>query len=135
MPVAKKTKPSQPKKPAKSHTRTKRTHKKISPLKKSKTKHPSPATAKSRPAVFDPSAIEKYLSITDSIVVALDTREKVTLINEAGCKLLGYEKNKIIGKIWSEHFIPSVEKKEIKPFSKNIDRANWTPLDMWKAKF
>ncbi len=127
MPVAKKTKPSQPEKLAKSHTCAKRIHKKISSLKKSKTKHPSSTTVKSRPTVFDPSAIEKYLSITDSIVVALDTREQVTLINEAGCKLLGYEKNKIIGKIWSDHFIPSVEKKRNRTLFKKYRSGQLDP--------
>lgn len=123
MPAKKKLKSS----PAKNRTRTKTIQKKIFPLNKSKTNRRTPATAKNSPTIFDPWAIEKYLSITDNIVVALDSRGKVTFINKAGCKLLGYKKNEVIGKIWSDHFIPASEKKRNQTLFKNYRSGQLDP--------
>jgi len=49
---------------------------------------------------------KSYLDIVGTIMVALDTDQKVTLINRKGCEILGYDAEEIIGKNWFEHFIP-----------------------------
>ncbi len=45
---------------------------------------------------------EHYLDIASSMIVALDSEGKVTLVNKEMCKVLGYEKDELIGKIWFE---------------------------------
>ncbi|MDH3890841.1 MAG: PAS domain S-box protein [candidate division Zixibacteria bacterium] len=49
---------------------------------------------------------QKYLDIAGSILVALDTDGQVTMINRAGCEILGYAKDEIEGKDWFENFLP-----------------------------
>jgi len=52
-------------------------------------------------------------------VVVLNADQKVTLINTAGCKLLGYKENEIIGKNWFDIFLPeSIEKRMRTLFTK-----------------
>jgi len=48
----------------------------------------------------------EYLNIAKIMILALDLNGNITQINQAGCELLGYPKNKIIGKNWFELFIP-----------------------------
>ena len=49
----------------------------------------------------------QYLDIVGVIIVALDRRGRVTLINQKGCRLLGYTEDEIIGKNWFELALPS----------------------------
>lgn len=50
--------------------------------------------------------IEEVLNIAASIVVVLDMKGIVRVINARGCDILGYSKEEIIGKNWFRHFIP-----------------------------
>ena len=43
---------------------------------------------------------EKYLNIAAEIILSLDVNGDITLLNESGHKLLGYEKDELIGKNW-----------------------------------
>ena len=48
----------------------------------------------------------RYLDIVGTMVVAVDTDQTVSLINQAGCRLLGYSEAQILGKNWFDHFLP-----------------------------
>jgi two-component system cell cycle sensor histidine kinase/response regulator CckA len=49
---------------------------------------------------------QKYLDITAVIMVALDNRGEITLINRKGLEVLGYAEDEIIGKNWFDTFLP-----------------------------
>jgi len=53
----------------------------------------------------------KYLNIADVIILALDTKGIVTLINRKGSETLEYDVDSIVGKNWFSQFIPLSEKK------------------------
>jgi PAS domain S-box-containing protein len=53
--------------------------------------------------------IENVLDVAASMVVVLDKRGMVKLINRKGCEILEYEKSEIEGKHWFRHFIPKDE--------------------------
>lgn len=48
----------------------------------------------------------KYLDIAGAIIIALDNRGVVTMINQKGCELLGLPEKEILGKNWFANFIP-----------------------------
>lgn len=50
-----------------------------------------------------------YLSLVGSIIVVIDQDEKVSMINDAGCKLLGFTREEILGQNWFERFLPQEE--------------------------
>jgi PAS domain S-box-containing protein len=54
------------------------------------------------------------LEIAASIIVALDSKGNVSMINDNGAKLLGFNKKEVIGMNWFERFIPSDHQKEVK---------------------
>jgi PAS domain S-box-containing protein len=49
---------------------------------------------------------QQYLNIAGTIMVALDGEQRVTMINEKGCELLGYPEDEIVGRMWFDSFLP-----------------------------
>jgi len=49
---------------------------------------------------------QNYLKIAGAIMVVLDADQKVTLINQRGCEVLGYSEEEVIGKNWYDTFVP-----------------------------
>jgi PAS domain S-box-containing protein len=47
-----------------------------------------------------------YLNLADVIMVALDTDQKITLINRKGCEVLGDTEENILGRNWFDSFVP-----------------------------
>ncbi len=56
---------------------------------------------------------QNYLDIVDILVVSLDENGIVQMINNPGCKILGYKKSEILGKNWFENFLPERMRKEV----------------------
>ncbi len=52
---------------------------------------------------------ESYLNIAAEIILALDADGKITLLNDSGYRLLGYEVGELIGKNWFETILPEKE--------------------------
>jgi len=49
---------------------------------------------------------QKYLDTAGVLMVALDAEGRVELINRAGCELLGYEEQELVGKDWFATCLP-----------------------------
>ncbi len=56
---------------------------------------------------------EYCLNLANMLLVAIDARGEITLINRKGCEILGYEEEEIIGKNWCESFIPASQMSEV----------------------
>jgi PAS domain S-box-containing protein len=52
--------------------------------------------------------------------VAIDTNGKVSMINNKGCEVLGYQEDAIIGKDWFDNFLPSRLRSEIKSVARRL---------------
>ncbi len=63
---------------------------------------------------------ERYLNIAGTMILALDRNGKVTLINDKGCDVLGYDKGEVIGKDWFKLAVPPEERKEIRRHFKKV---------------
>ncbi|MBF0343744.1 MAG: PAS domain S-box protein [Nitrospirae bacterium] len=50
--------------------------------------------------------LRMYLDILGVMVVLLDVRGRVALINKKGCEILAYKEEEIIGKDWFDNFLP-----------------------------
>jgi len=61
-----------------------------------------------------------YLDIAGVMIVAINTRGIVTLINKRGCEILGYKESEIIGKNWFDNFLPERLRKEVKDISRKL---------------
>lgn len=52
---------------------------------------------------------QNYLDTVQTIMVALDRDGNIAMINKAGCELLGYHEQELIGRNWFETCLPSPE--------------------------
>ncbi|MGB5279057.1 MAG: PAS domain S-box protein [Gammaproteobacteria bacterium] len=58
---------------------------------------------------------QQYLDVAGVVIVALAADETVSLINQRGCEVLGYEENEIVGKNWFDNFLPPDQRDHVKP--------------------
>ena len=57
---------------------------------------------------------QQYLDVAGVILLALNQRGEVMLINRAGCQLLGYREDEILGKNWCDTCLPASVRDEVK---------------------
>jgi PAS domain S-box-containing protein len=48
-----------------------------------------------------------YLEIVGTIIIAISSDHTISLVNQAGCRLLGYPEDEIIGTNWFSRFLPA----------------------------
>ena len=49
---------------------------------------------------------QRYLDTVQTIMVSLDSEGRITMINRAGCQLLGYEEDELLGRHWFTTCLP-----------------------------
>jgi PAS domain S-box-containing protein len=52
---------------------------------------------------------QEYLDVAEAIIVALDRKGRITLINQKGCKLFGHRQEDLIGTDWFATCLPQPE--------------------------
>lgn len=68
-----------------------------------------------------------YIDVVGIVILVLDTDGCVSLINQKGAQLLGYDKGAIIGKDWFSNFIPEDEHDNIRDVFSNILKGHFVP--------
>jgi len=57
---------------------------------------------------------QNYLDIAGVMLVALDTKGRVTLLNRKACAILKYTAEEVLGKNWFDNFLPKDTKNDVK---------------------
>jgi two-component system, sensor histidine kinase PdtaS len=57
---------------------------------------------------------ESYLNVAAEIIISLDAEGNITLLNDSGHRLLGYEKGELVGKNWFATCLPKELRKGIR---------------------
>jgi len=70
---------------------------------------------------------ERYISIAPAIILALDARGVITLLNEQGCIILGYRREEVIGKSWFDLFMPEKDRDHIRDIFRQLMAGNVEP--------
>lgn len=52
---------------------------------------------------------EYYLDTVQTLIVALDTEGRITMINRMGCEILGYARHELLGRHWFANYLPQPE--------------------------
>ena len=63
---------------------------------------------------------QQYLNIAGVIIIAINEKGAVTLINKKGCKVLDYREEEIVGKNWFDLCIPEEARNEVKSVFKRL---------------
>lgn len=58
--------------------------------------------------------LKNYLEIAGVAILVIGRDRKVVLINRAGCEMLGYAADEIIGQDWFERFLPEEDREKIR---------------------
>lgn len=75
---------------------------------------------------------QKYLNLSKVVFVALDKQGLVSMINDAGCELLGYGRSEIVGKNWFETVIPAHCREQIKTVFEKVMSRNLEGSEYWE---
>jgi len=57
---------------------------------------------------------QNYLDIAGTMIAVVDPDEKITLINQRGCELLGYHQEELMGKNWFDTLVPEAIRGEVR---------------------
>ncbi len=57
---------------------------------------------------------QKYLDVAGVMLVAIDSEQRVGLINKKGCEILGYSEEQILAKNWFDNFLPERIRDEVR---------------------
>lgn len=96
----------------------------------SKSKSPAPELLKKtkKELIRERNAARECLDIAGVILVGINAKEEVILINKKGCEILGYEKDEIIGRNWFDTFIPSEIRDNVRDSFKKLMSAETEPV-------
>jgi len=75
---------------------------------------------------------QKYLDVAGAIVVAIGAQEEVTLINQKGCDVLGYEQEEILGKNWFDNFLPEAFRDETRSVFQRLMAGEIEPVEYFE---
>jgi diguanylate cyclase (GGDEF)-like protein/PAS domain S-box-containing protein len=53
---------------------------------------------------------QRFLDVASTLVVVLDARGRVELVNRQGCELLGYPEEELVGRDWFEVVVPKADR-------------------------
>ena len=65
-------------------------------------------------AIRERNLAQQYLDVAGVILVALDQRGDITMINQKGCAVLGYGEADLIGKNWFDVFVPASVREDVR---------------------
>jgi two-component system cell cycle sensor histidine kinase/response regulator CckA len=57
---------------------------------------------------------QRYLEIAEVILLALNEKGEITLLNRKGCEILGCRESDVQGRSWFDTFIPEMERERVK---------------------
>jgi len=63
---------------------------------------------------MDDQVAKSCLDVVEVMVLVLDVKGEIALINRKGCEILGYKEKDLLGKNWINSFIPEKDKKNVR---------------------
>ncbi|MBI5005723.1 MAG: PAS domain S-box protein [Nitrosomonadales bacterium] len=76
---------------------------------------------------------QRYLDTVQTIMVALDSEGRITMLNRYGCELLGYRESELLGENWFRACLPQPDGMEsVYPVFKSIMSGNLAGADQFE---
>jgi two-component system sensor kinase FixL len=75
---------------------------------------------------------EQYLYISRAMIIGLDARGNVNLINPLGCEILGYSEEEIVGRNWFETVLPEEKRKVVEDVFRQVISGITEPLSYFE---
>ena len=71
---------------------------------------------------------ERYLHISRAMIIGLDCKGNISLINHRGCEILGYTEEEIMGKNWFDTILLEADRHAVKAVFQQVISGNTEPL-------
>ncbi len=75
---------------------------------------------------------QNYLDIAGTMLAVVDADEKVSLINNKGCEILGYSEEEIIGQNWFDIFVPERHREEVRGVFRQLMAGEVEPVEYYE---
>jgi len=75
-----------------------------------------------------------FFDLANILLVVLDNKGRVAMINPKGCDILGHPETMIIGQKWFETFLPSVDRKKTLAVFKKLMKGALEPVAIFKNR-
>jgi PAS domain S-box-containing protein len=75
---------------------------------------------------------QKYLDVAEVIIVAINAKGQVTLINPKGCAVLGYEEKDILGRDWFDLILPATLRREVRAVFRKLMAGEIEPVEYYE---
>ncbi len=75
---------------------------------------------------------ERYLSVAQVILVAFDTKARITLLNPKGYEVLGYEEGELVGKDWFQVCLPPEEYAPVRGVFQRVMAGDLASVDYFE---
>lgn len=74
----------------------------------------------------------KYLDIAGVIIVAINVKGEITLINKKGCEILGYPEKELLGRNWFDHCLPESMRADVKSVFEELLAGKIEPVEYYQ---
>ncbi len=75
---------------------------------------------------------QNYLDIAGVIMLVIDSRGIVTMINQKGVEVLGFREKEIVGKKWFDTFVPRRMRSQVKQVFRKIIKGEVEPFEYYE---
>ncbi len=75
---------------------------------------------------------ERYLNIAGVMLATVNADESITLINEKGCKILGYKEGELIGRNWFDTLVPQRIRSEVRDVFRKLMAGDIEPVEYYE---
>ena len=75
---------------------------------------------------------QKYLDIVGAMVVAIDQKGEITLVNAKGCRILGYPEGELIGRNWFDVCVPAHLRAEVRAVFQKLMAGEIDPVEFFE---
>ena len=62
----------------------------------------------------------EYFGLAGTMMVVIDGDERVSMVNQKACDILGYPENEVVGRNWFDAFLPERSRPEVKAIFKRL---------------
>ena len=76
--------------------------------------------------------VRSYLDVAGVMLVAIDSEQRVDLINKKGCEILGYNEDEIVGKNWFDCFLPQRLRDPVKAVFERLTAGEIEPIEYYE---
>lgn len=75
------------------------------------------------------TSAERYLQISETMIVGLDLNGCITVINHRGCEILGRSEESLLGRRWFEIAVPASQRKRLQAVFEQIIAGEIAPVE------